>query len=308
MSETDWKPVVVGVDVSPESAGAAALGCKIASAAGTTCHLVHGTRAVTAIPVSPPPLPVDPVTLTKQLTEAAARSVKAALGGYAPASALENLEVRLGNGAWALRHAVEDHEAGLVVLGGKHHAPPARWLGGSTAHHAVRMLDIPLLISWSPRQTVRRVLVPVDLSFAARRTLETAVCYATLFDAALRVLHVVEDLPFSDELRLPVDPDAYHDLSVEHFDRIVDEQSPARPMDRVVRRGEPARVIAEESALYDADLVVVGSHGKGWVDRLVIGSTTERLLNHLPTSLLVVQVRATEADTTALTLAAAASA
>ncbi len=308
MSGTEWKPVVVGVDVSPESAGAAALGCKIAAAAGTTCHLVHGTRAVTAIPVSPPPLPVDPVALTKQLTEAAGRKVKQALGGHAPAAALESLEVRLGNGAWALRHSIEDHDAGLVVLGGKHHAPPARWLGGSTAHHAVRMIDIPLLISWSPRQTIRRVLVAVDLSYAAAPTLETAVRYAALFDAELRALHVVEDLPFSDELRLPLDHDAYHELSAEHFDRIMDAQSPSQRTERVVRPGEPARVIAEESALYDADLVVVGSHGKGWVDRLMIGSTTERLLNHLPTSLLVVQVRATEGDTTALTLEAAASA
>jgi len=34
--------------------------------------------------------------------------------------------------------------------------------------------------------------------------------------------------------------------------------------------------------------VVVGSHGKGWVDRLLLGSTTERLLDQLPASLLVV--------------------
>jgi hypothetical protein len=34
--------------------------------------------------------------------------------------------------------------------------------------------------------------------------------------------------------------------------------------------------------------VVVGSHGKGWVDRVLIGSTTERLLATLPAGLLVV--------------------
>ena len=36
--------------------------------------------------------------------------------------------------------------------------------------------------------------------------------------------------------------------------------------------------------------VVVGSHGRGWMERLLIGSTTEQLLNQLPTSLLVVPV------------------
>jgi len=40
------------------------------------------------------------------------------------------------------------------------------------------------------------------------------------------------------------------------------------------------------------DLVIVGSHGKGWVDRVLLGSTTERLLNKLPCPVLVIPVRA----------------
>jgi len=38
----------------------------------------------------------------------------------------------------------------------------------------------------------------------------------------------------------------------------------------------------------------VGSHGKGWVDRLIIGSVTEDLLNDLPTGVLVIPVPAPE--------------
>jgi len=39
----------------------------------------------------------------------------------------------------------------------------------------------------------------------------------------------------------------------------------------------------------------MGSHGKGWATRVLVGSVTERLLNHLPTSLVVVPVVAAEA-------------
>ena len=60
--------------------------------------------------------------------------------------------------------------------------------------------------------------------------------------------------------------------------------------DIVVRRGRAAAVITSEARQWNADLVVVGSHGKGWVDRLLIGSTSERLLNVLPASVLVVPV------------------
>jgi len=36
--------------------------------------------------------------------------------------------------------------------------------------------------------------------------------------------------------------------------------------------------------------LVVGSHGKGWAERALVGSVTEQLLNHLPLSLVVVPV------------------
>lgn len=58
----------------------------------------------------------------------------------------------------------------------------------------------------------------------------------------------------------------------------------------VVREGSPEVTIAEEAARWKADVVVVGSQGKGFVDRLLIGSTTEWLLNHLSASLVVVPI------------------
>jgi hypothetical protein len=56
--------------------------------------------------------------------------------------------------------------------------------------------------------------------------------------------------------------------------------------------GPVIETIVAEAAAWKADLLVVGSHGKGWVDRLLVGSTTERLLNELPTSLLVIPTAA----------------
>lgn len=307
MPELCWKPIIVGIDDVPESAAAAAMGWKIATAAGTRCVLVHGSREASAIPVSQPPGPFDPDDLSQRLRAAAKRKLEATLQGRIPAQALEHLEVRLGSGAWALAHAVREHDGGLVVLGGKHHAPPVRWLVGSTAHHAVRVIEVPLLVSWSPRQAVRRILVAVDLSYAATPTLLTAMRFARLFDAHVRALHVLEELPFADELPPPLRQERYFSHSAEQFEGLIDRTFGAMTVERAVRHGRPVQVIASESGAYDADLVVVGSHGRGWVDRLLIGSTTESLINHLPTSLLVVPVRAGTKDGTVLRLAAAAA-
>src|SRR5207245_342837 len=64
--------------------------------------------------------------------------------------------------------------------------------------------------------------------------------------------------------------------------------------------------ILREATDWKADLLVVGSHGKGWAARVLVGSVTERLLNHLPTSLIVVPVSAAQvAEPAEVTLATA---
>jgi hypothetical protein len=61
-------------------------------------------------------------------------------------------------------------------------------------------------------------------------------------------------------------------------------------VETVMREGRVLETIHQEAAEWNADLLVVGSHGKGWGERLILGSVTERMLSDLPTSLLVVPV------------------
>lgn len=284
-----WKPIVAGVDASPESAAAAATAWKISVTADTGCFLVHATRHPSDIPIFVE-AQADMDELAQRMTAASRQRLEDALRDHVPARALERVEVHLTNPTWALKHAVEEHDAGLVVLGGKHHSPPARWLGGSTAHHAVRSIDVPVLITWSRHQAIRRMLVAVDLSEAAKPTLEAAAHFAKLFDAELRALHVVESEPLLDEIGVKFDYWDYHQKCQDAFQRIVADALDVPPIECLTRQGTASRIIRDESAASDTDLVVVGSHGKGWLNRVLIGSTTERLINHLPTSLLVVPI------------------
>lgn len=61
------------------------------------------------------------------------------------------------------------------------------------------------------------------------------------------------------------------------------------PVERIVDVGEPAATICVVAERIDADVVVVGSHGRGFVSRVLLGSVSEHVLRHAPCPVLVVR-------------------
>jgi len=55
--------------------------------------------------------------------------------------------------------------------------------------------------------------------------------------------------------------------------------------------GEPKRAIPEEAESWNADLVVVGSHGHGFWNRLILGSVSQAVAAHSPCSVEIVKRR-----------------
>lgn len=286
-------PVIVGVDGSPESQTAAAAGWRVAQAAGVDCHLVHASADMrSSLDLAGTGVAVD--DLQSAVLNRARSQIIATLTDSVPPQVLNDLIVRVGRPTNVLTDLVEETHAGIVVLGGKHHSALGRWLGGSTVQHAVRRLSVPLLVTAGDLQLRPRVLVAVDLSYAALPTLDQAVDLARLLGSPLRALHVLEPMPNTPELPFPMDAGAYEADARERLDKFVWPGLPVPDHHKVVRRGIALETIAEEATAWRADVIVVGSHGKGWVDRLIIGSLTEDLLNNLPSAVLVIPVPAPE--------------
>jgi len=273
-----WKPIVVGVDGSAEAANAVAFAVDAARRAATTFHLVH------AVPTAER----GRYPYTRHDEQIRMRIV-ATLGNRVP-EALAALTVHGGQPAAVLNAAVTARGAELVVLGGKHHSTLGRWLGGSTGLSVARSMLVPLLVTVR-EPAIRRVLVAVDQSLAARPTLATAQRYATLFGAELRALSVIEPPPALLDLPQPDAAEQYR-LLEEMVARDIWPLIRAPGVDTLLRHGAALETVEREASEWRADLLVVGSHGKGSVKRMVVGSVTERLINHLPTSLLVVPAAA----------------
>jgi nucleotide-binding universal stress UspA family protein len=282
-----WGPIVIGVDASTAGAGAAAAGWELAQATGAQCTLVHAAREVW-LGASGAPGMVDLGVVMEDVMRASRAEVERSLSGHVPKELLAAMEVRSGPPAQVLRDVVAERGAELVVLGAKRHGLVARWLGGSTAKNAIRALDVSVLVTTGPKPFAR-VLVPVDLSEMAVPTLHTAERVARLFGATLRVLHVVEPFPYAAEGITVVDVAELARQSEEAFHKTVWPRVTYSAAEAVVRRGPAAAMIEHEAVEWPADLVVVGAHGRGRVERIFLGSVSEGVVNALPTSVLVVR-------------------
>jgi nucleotide-binding universal stress UspA family protein len=282
------QPIVVGVDGGIESIQAASMAWRIAQAGGAECRLVHAFPDLWSVASARVP-DLDPGALQPVL-EDARRQIADTLTRAVPRPVCNAMEVRFGQAGPVLEDAATRHNADLVVVGRKRHNALSRALGGSTAHHLVRTLNSPLLVTGASANRVRRILVAVDLSDGSARTLSVAERWAAVTGAELRVLHVVEPTRLPPVTGVMIDETDVLRRADVLFQGLVERLSGVPEYQRLIRRGPAVETIAEEAAWWSADVVVVGSHGKGLVDRILIGSTTEILLNVLSASLLVVPI------------------
>ena len=282
-----WKPIVVGVDESPEARHALALAWKIAEPAGAELVVVHAIPDLW-LASGLEEMPLVTPEVREVLVRESRQYVQRLVGESLPRAAQPRVEFRTGPAALALAQEVTRHGAELVVIGGREHGALARGLGRSTAHYLVRTLDVPLLVARPRAGAVHRILVAVDVSNAAIPAIKTAERLARLLGARIRIVHVVEPIRLLYMPLAVIDQQAFEQRARDAFEQLLAPLAPVVPEERMVRTGPVAETIAAEAIAWDADLLVMGSHGKGWIDRMLLGSTTERLLAFLPAPVLVV--------------------
>ena len=292
------RPIVVGVDGSPASASAASLAWMLARAANAPCRLVHATDDTsTSLAMAGTGVVMEALQLAALAGKRA--QLGSSLQGFVPTSAVDAMVLSPGPTADVLEAVIAETSATMLVLGGKHHSKLGRWLGGSTVHQVVRGLTVPLLVTAGEMRVHPRVMVAVDPSYAAAPTVQQAIAFARLLGSPLHALHVIDPPPPIAELP--------RDWSREIVERDIWPLLPLVEEAKVIRNGDPFETIVDEAKAWRADVIVVGSHGKGWVDRLLIGSVTEDLLNNLPCAVLVVPVPAPERREAVPVYAAAAA-
>ena len=148
----------------------------------------------------------------------------------------------------------------------------------------------------------KNILCPTDLSDASVRALTYAAAFARWYGAQLTVLHAVPTFDpivvapgtFYDPVQMVV-PRSREEIREEM--RRITNRAGMESLDVILsaQDGDPARNIIDHALETAADLVVMGTHGRGGFERLLIGSVAEKVVRKAPCPVLLVPPHLTAA-------------
>lgn len=145
--------------------------------------------------------------------------------------------------------------------------------------------------------TLKNILVATDFGEASNNALAYGREFARRFDATLHVVHVVDDVGarMLTASGLPYDVTAMQNdlerLEQRRLDALITDEDRRELRVKVVKLlgTSPAREIVGYAADHNIDLIIVGTHGRGPIAHLVMGSVAERVVRTAPCPVLSVR-------------------
>jgi nucleotide-binding universal stress UspA family protein len=296
-----YQRIVVALDGTEFAEQALGMAAAIARRAGAELALVTSEIA--------PPAVLPDVGLADQVRRAGTEYLDGVAEQLSDAGVPKvTAEMLTGDPAEAIEKYRSAEEADLTVLTTHGRGPLARaWLG-SVADRFVRSTSAPVLLirpsedgpATGPSNeppTIGRILVTLDGSDMSESALGPAEALAKLFGADIVLTHLVEYPEGPESIYLP---DAVHGIEVKlekqrlraeaELEKLVGSLSDKGIKTTAVSRlvTHLADGILEVAQDEEADVIVMASHGRGGVRRLVLGSVTDKVLRGSGRAVLVV--------------------
>ena len=148
---------------------------------------------------------------------------------------------------------------------------------------------------------IQRILCPIDFSDHSRRALDHAMAIARWYKSTVTVLHVFSPAPlagfgpasaFAPVVLTPVD---FEQLLADTTAFAETERAPGAAISAVLREGHTAGEILEQASVMAADLLVIGTHGRSGLERLLLGSVAEKVLRRARCPVLTVPTHGPDA-------------
>jgi len=149
---------------------------------------------------------------------------------------------------------------------------------------------------------MKKILIALDFNPTAQKIAEVGYSLAKSLDAEVVLLHVlvdplyysaIENFPiagYTGTLITPlqiVDTDATKRESVLFLDKIKQHLGD-EAIKTFVKEGDFADVILKSANEWHADMIVMGSHSRRWLEEILMGSVTEEVLHHTTIPLFII--------------------
>ena len=291
--------VLLATDGSEAAATALELIGSIAWPTGSEIRLVTALEPVEPVMTAAwaPALATDIDRQQQDLTTAAEAVLDHGARSLAHTGAKITTDVIEGRAASAILAEAKQLPADLVVMGSRGHGTIGSMLLGSVSAEVADHSPAPVLIARRPRLT--RVVLGQDGSDCARVAEKLVASWPIFAGTAIEVTSVAYlGMPWTSGLALAsyeAIPDDYSSVGrqiIAEHQQIVDElarrlASAGRRASGRVYEGEAAAGLIDVADEVQADAIVVGTHGRTGLSRLVLGSIARNVMLHAHCSVLI---------------------
>jgi nucleotide-binding universal stress UspA family protein len=281
--------ILCPVDFFPASDAAVNYAAGLAENYDATIHLLH---VITPIAASAYEYAIDATEFIRSMEESSMEEMNGLVAKLKLAGIRAEPELRIGDVYDEIKKTIEIEKPDLLVMGTHGRRGVERWFMGSTTEKLLRHSPVPLVtISAAGEKSFngprfRRILVTTDFSEGTADALAYAFSVAQENESRVTLLHVLHDV--SADLS-----GKYRDSLVNGVRKQLEDLVPAEARNwceivTSVETGTPYRIILRELEDEKIDLLVMNIHGKGMLDRALLGSTAERVVRAAPCPVMMI--------------------
>ena len=152
----------------------------------------------------------------------------------------------------------------------------------------------------------RKVLIALDYDKSAKKVADAGFALASSMGATVTLMHVIADpVYYSNTEYSPItgftgftmlnplidaDPDGLKKATLEYLEKfklnLGDET-----IETIVGDGDSAEAILKTAKKIHADIIVIGSHSRKWLENILLGSNTEKVLRNSTIPLFIVPIK-----------------
>lgn len=182
----------------------------------------------------------------------------------------------------------------LLVLGAGNGSEKQNFKLGTTTERIIQKSEKPVfVIKENTTLNISQILCPVDFSQASRRALTNAIIIAKKFKAPLTILSVCEAMSkswfSSNEIKDLENKARIKKHKIKFDDFLKDFSLNGLKWTSEIPLGNPADEILNTVSKKSIDLLVMGSAGKTGLNRLILGSVTEKVIREVPCSFMTIK-------------------